>query len=81
MSYKNSQHWKELKDGIIALALWSYYDSLPEEHSELDILEEVMSECGFFKAEDIETKPSLYIIQGSGVKPKQGKKTKLKACK
>lgn len=45
MSYKKSEHWKDLKEGMIILALGHYHESLPDDHEYIDLLEEVMEEC------------------------------------
>lgn len=81
MQYYQSELYKAKKDLLLTQALAAYHESMPEDHEDLDILEEVMAEHGFFQNETIETKPKLSIIQGKAVKSKRTKKPKLKVCK
>lgn len=85
MQYYQSKLYKAKKDLILTQALSAYYKSMHEDHPDIDILEDIMTEHGFFEdegdSESIDSKPTLSIIAGQGIPTKRTKKSKLKLCK
>lgn len=84
MQYHQSELYKAKKDLILIQALSAYYKSMHEDHPDLDILEDLMTDHGFFEDDDSETadtRPVLSVIPGQGKPTKRTKKSKLKLCK